>query len=83
MGEATIPQLLLLHRYLDLDEREFLSRVQGTFKLGIQFENWGALGDRYIHSFGTAGVKTHVCAFVNFWLAGLAQGINAPMAIIA
>ncbi|WP_062064776.1 tryptophan halogenase family protein [Cellvibrio sp. OA-2007] len=78
VGEATIPPLLSLHKILELDEREFLASVKGTFKLGIQFENWREQGDQYIHSFGWAGKDSYACGFVNFWLAGLRQGINIP-----
>ncbi len=78
VGEATIPPLLSLHKILELDEREFLSAVKGTYKLGIQFENWRAQGDSYIHSFGWAGKDSYACGFIHFWLAGLQRGINIP-----
>ena len=40
VGEATIPTMLTLHKLLKIDERDFMAAVQGTFKLGISFENW-------------------------------------------
>ena len=52
VGEATIPPFVDFNTLLDIDEREMLSAVQGTFKLGIQFVNWGNRGDSYIHPFG-------------------------------
>ena len=44
VGEATIPTILTINRLLQMPEPEFLRSVQGTFKLGIQFENWRKLG---------------------------------------
>lgn len=49
VGEATIPPFVGFNQLIGVDEREMLSAVGGTFKLGIQFENWGRLGDSYIH----------------------------------
>jgi tryptophan halogenase len=76
VGEATIPPLIKLHQILEIDEREFMSAVDGTFKLGIQFENWRERDHRYIHSFGYAGQDVWACSFIHFWLAGLAKGID-------
>ena len=53
VGEATIPTLVTFHRLLDINEQEFMAATQGTFKLGIGFENWRDLNQNYIHSFGT------------------------------
>jgi len=78
VGEATIPTMLTFHRLLEINEQEFLHAVSGTFKLGISFENWAQLGEKYIHSFGKTGKECWAGEFQHFWLKGLAQGIDAP-----
>jgi tryptophan halogenase len=74
VGEATIPPFRTLHRLLKIDEAEFLSRVQGTIKLGIQFENWREIGHDYIHSFGFTGQGCWAAGFQHFWLKAKALG---------
>ena len=74
VGEATIPPFRTLHRLLKIDEADFLSRVQGTFKLAIRFENWRAIGHDYIHSFGHTGQGCWAAGFQHFWLKARALG---------
>lgn len=76
VGEATIPPIRTLHKLLDIDEREFMQATQATFKLGIQFENWGQIEDSYIHSFGITGRECWAGEFHHFWLKGKAQGLD-------
>src|SRR4051794_33609592 len=52
VGEATIPHLAVFNEMADIPEDEFLAAAQGTFKLGIEFVDWGAKGERYFHPFG-------------------------------
>ena len=59
---------------LDIDENEFLRATQGTFKLGIEFVNWGRLGDRYFHPFGFFGQDIHGIPLYQLWLRERARG---------
>ena len=76
VGEATIPTLITLHELLQIKEQDFVSAVQGTFKLGISFENWRDVGEDYIHSFGYTGKDCWAAGFQHFWLKGQKMGIS-------
>ena len=53
--------------------------TQATFKLGISFENWGEVGDRYIHSFGQVGKSTWMGGFHHFWMQAREQGFGGDL----
>lgn len=81
VGEATIPHINEFNKALGIDEDDFLRATQGTFKLGIEFVNWGSIGDRYIHGFGKIGQAGSALPFHHFWLrmaqAGKASNLEA------
>ncbi|MES2018782.1 MAG: tryptophan halogenase family protein [Pseudomonadota bacterium] len=74
VGEATIPAINTFNRLLELDEDEFMRKTQATFKLGIEFINWGALGERYVHTFGHIGHDLWTLDFSQFWLKQFMAG---------
>lgn len=78
VGEATIPSILTINRLLKIPEPEFLKFTQGTFKLGIAFENWRKPDHRYIHSFGDTGQGCWAAGFHHFWLKGMELGLSKP-----
>jgi tryptophan halogenase len=75
VGEATIPTMVFFNRLLDINEKEFMAAVQGTYKLGIKFENWGDLDDEYVHAFGVTGKDCWACGFQHFWMRGRELGL--------
>src|ERR1700761_9189189 len=79
VGEATVPHLKLFNRVLDIDEIEFVRETQGTFKLGIEFVDWGRLGDRYVHGFGSIGHDYGFLPFYQYWLKLNATGQAADI----
>lgn len=79
VGEATIPSIIKFNELIGIDEDEFMRQSQATFKLGIQFRNWGALGDSYIHGFGSMGRKTGLVDFHHYWLKAHKAGKAARL----
>ncbi|MGU3316954.1 tryptophan halogenase family protein [Sphingomonas sp. M6A6_1c] len=68
VGEATIPPILQMNAQLGLDEDVLIRATQGTYKLGIEFRDWGQLGDRYFHPFGSFGADLAGVPFHQHWL---------------
>ena len=69
VGEATVPPIRQFNAMIGLDEAPFMRATQASFKLGIQFDDWGAIGDRYIHSFGAYGLEPDAGQFHQSWLS--------------
>ena len=79
VGESTIPTVRSFHALLGIDEREFMRETKSSFKLGISFEDWARIGDRYFHAFGTIGRSTWMGDFHQFWLQAQDQGFGGDI----
>ncbi|MBN8808865.1 MAG: tryptophan 7-halogenase [Sphingomonas sp.] len=78
VGESTIPPMITYNRLLGINEADFMRATNATFKLGILFDNWKNVGDRYFHSFGLTGKDHWSAGFQHFWLYGLTKGHDQP-----
>jgi tryptophan halogenase len=68
VGEATLPHIRFFNETLGIDERDFMRKTKATFKLGIEFVNWGRKGEKYIHPFGDFGEQVNAIDFYQYWL---------------
>jgi len=67
VGEATLPHIKFFNDAIGIDEAEFMAVTSATFKLGIEFVDWGKRGDSYIHPFGDYGLSNNGVAFHHYW----------------
>ncbi|WP_031236586.1 tryptophan halogenase family protein [Asticcacaulis sp. AC460] len=81
VGEATIPPIIEFNQMLGIDENDFLKAVNGTFKLGIRFINWSALGSDYLHPFGVYGVDMNGLNFNHHLMRYRKAGGNADFGL--
>ncbi|MEO0451841.1 MAG: tryptophan halogenase family protein [Pseudomonadota bacterium] len=79
VGEATIPDVINFNAMLGIPEQEFLKATNGTFKLGIEFVNWGQIGEAYFHPFGQHGVDMNGVDFHQFWMRYKAQNSDSEI----
>lgn len=68
VGEATLPTIRYYNDSLKLDNAEFIKKTQASFKLGIEFKDWGHIGHRFFHGFGEFGPSILNRSSVQHWL---------------
>jgi tryptophan halogenase len=78
VGEATLPTISFYNRMLGLDEADFVRKTHASFKLGIEFRDWGGLGRRFFHGFGGFGPHIHNRPLWAYWLRMREQDPNLP-----
>lgn len=83
VGEATVPFIHVFNKMLGLDQADFMKNSNATFKLGIEFINWGNVGESYFHSFAHFGHNYKDVSFYHMYLryAELMarKGVATPM----
>ena len=67
VGEATLPHIRAFVEMLGLDEAEFIAATHATYKLGIEFHDFGSLGSSYLHPFGSFGSELGGVHFHHYW----------------
>ena len=79
VGEATLPHMKNFNDAIGMDEAEMMRRTQASFKLGIEFRDWGFMGSSYVHPFGMHGPPPGGLPFHHRWLRALQNGSAAPI----
>lgn len=79
VGEATLPHIRGFVEKLGIDEAAFMKATHATFKLGIDFRDFGRIGESYIHPFGSFGEELNGVGFHHYWLEQQRHGLGRPL----
>ncbi len=74
VGEATLPHIRFFVESLGIDEADFMRATHATFKLGIEFHDFGRIGTHYLHPFGSFGAPLNDVPFHHYWLRLRSEG---------
>ena len=80
VGEATVPLMQIFNGMLGIDEQDFVCRTNGSFKLGIEFCDWGEIGNTHFHGFGDYGEFIDGIAPHHYWMKLRELGDPTPLA---
>jgi tryptophan 7-halogenase len=79
VGEATLPHIRGYVERLGIDEATFMKATHATYKLGIDFRDFGRVGESYVHPFGSFGENVADVGFHHYWLELVRQGKARPL----
>lgn len=79
VGEATLPHIRFFNQKLGINEAELMRETKATYKLGIEFKDWGKIGDSYIHPFGDFGFDINRVPFHHYISRGAKAGLPRHM----
>src|SRR5690606_36083759 len=79
VGEATLPHIRGFVERLGIDEAAFMKATHATYKLGIDFRDFGRIGESYVHPFGSFGEEVAGVGFHHYWLEMQRLGRAAPI----
>src|SRR4026208_1132378 len=78
VGEATLPHIRGFVERLGVDEASFMKATHATFKLGIDFRDFGHIGESYVHPFGSFGEEVAGVGFHHYLLRLSRRGGARP-----
>ncbi|MFN3790211.1 tryptophan halogenase family protein [Massilia sp.] len=78
VGEATLPTIRYYNAALGIDADDFVRHTRASYKLGIEFKDWGQVGNRFFHGFGDFGPSLGDYPAHMFWLRMAAEFNNMP-----
>lgn len=67
VGEVSIFGIVDFNCMLGILELDFIVVIRGSFKFGIEFVNWGVIGESYLYFFGDYGFVLQGEDFYYFW----------------
>ncbi|WP_332658304.1 tryptophan halogenase family protein [Brevundimonas sp.] len=79
VGEATVPPIRDFNTMIGLDEAEFMRETRATLKVAIVFKDWGHIGNRYVHPFGTFGRGPTLAEFQQTYFSLKARGLAGDL----
>jgi len=77
VGEATIPSIQDMLRFLNIDEADFIRGTDATYKLAIRFRDWTSPGSDFWHAFGELGPVIENLPLFQHWLREKLSGGRA------